>query len=220
MTILEPTTFPRPANAAVVLLDTAQTGILACGMMVLMISGMFDLSIGGILAFSGIMAGLAAKYLGLAADPRVPGRLRLGRAARRHQRHAGHPVQDQRADRDAGDRCRSIAAGCSSSPAPASPTSATATRSSARPRSSASTRPSGSWPSSSCSSPSWSAARATSARPTTSAAMPGRRSCRASMSTARCSASSSSWGFLPASPARCSPRASTRRSCSPGRASS
>jgi ribose/xylose/arabinose/galactoside ABC-type transport system permease subunit len=65
MTILEPTTFPRAANAAVVLLDTAQTGILACGMMVLLISGMFDLSIGGILGFSGIMAGLAAKNLGL-----------------------------------------------------------------------------------------------------------------------------------------------------------
>jgi ribose/xylose/arabinose/galactoside ABC-type transport system permease subunit len=65
MAVLEPDTFPRSANAAVVLLDTAQTGILACGMMVLMISGMFDLSIGGILAFSGIMAGLAAKYLGL-----------------------------------------------------------------------------------------------------------------------------------------------------------
>jgi ribose/xylose/arabinose/galactoside ABC-type transport system permease subunit len=64
MTILEPTTFPRAANAAVVLLDTAQTGILACGMMLLMISGMFDLSIGGILAFSGIMAGLAVKQLG------------------------------------------------------------------------------------------------------------------------------------------------------------
>jgi ribose transport system permease protein len=65
MTVLEPTTFPRAANAAVVLLDTAQTGILACGMMVLLIAGMFDLSIGGILAFSGIMAGLAAKELGL-----------------------------------------------------------------------------------------------------------------------------------------------------------
>ena len=65
MTILEPTTFPRAANAAVILLDTAQTGILACGMMVLLISGMFDLSIGGILGFSGIMAGLAAKNLGL-----------------------------------------------------------------------------------------------------------------------------------------------------------
>ena len=65
MAILEPTTFPRAANAAVILLDTAQTGILACGMMVLLISGMFDLSIGGILGFSGIMAGLAAKNLGL-----------------------------------------------------------------------------------------------------------------------------------------------------------
>ena len=65
MTILEPATFSRPANAAVILLDTAQTGILACGMMVLLIAGMFDLSIGGILAFSGIMAGLAAKNLGL-----------------------------------------------------------------------------------------------------------------------------------------------------------
>ena len=65
MAILEPTTFPRPANAAVILLDTAQTGILACGMMILLISGMFDLSIGGILGFSGIMAGLVAKNLGL-----------------------------------------------------------------------------------------------------------------------------------------------------------
>jgi ribose transport system permease protein len=64
MTIARPDTFPTPGNAAVVLLDTAQTGILACGMMVLMISGMFDLSIGGILAFSGIIAGLAVKDLG------------------------------------------------------------------------------------------------------------------------------------------------------------
>lgn len=65
MVVLEPATFPRPANAAVVLLDTAQTGILACGMMLLLISGMFDLSIGGILGFSGIMAGLAVKQLGV-----------------------------------------------------------------------------------------------------------------------------------------------------------
>jgi ribose transport system permease protein len=64
MAIWKPDTFPTTGNAAVVLLDTAQTGILACGMMVLMISGMFDLSIGGILAFSGIMAGLCVKYLG------------------------------------------------------------------------------------------------------------------------------------------------------------
>lgn len=69
MAIVAPDTFLRPANAAVVLLDTAQTGILACGMMLLMISGMFDLSIGGILAFSGIMAGLAAKELGFPPIP-------------------------------------------------------------------------------------------------------------------------------------------------------
>jgi ribose transport system permease protein len=64
MTVFKPDTFPTTGNAAVVLLDTAQTGILACGMMVLMISGMFDLSIGGILAFSGIIAALCAKMLG------------------------------------------------------------------------------------------------------------------------------------------------------------
>jgi ribose/xylose/arabinose/galactoside ABC-type transport system permease subunit len=65
MTITSPKTFPTFGNGAVVLLDTAQTGILACGMMVLMIGGMFDLSIGGIMAFSGIIAGLAAKDMGL-----------------------------------------------------------------------------------------------------------------------------------------------------------
>lgn len=69
MVALAPTTFPRPANAAVVLLDTAQTGILACGMMVLLIAGMFDLSIGSILAFSGIVAGLAVKELGMSPLP-------------------------------------------------------------------------------------------------------------------------------------------------------
>jgi ribose transport system permease protein len=65
MTITNSKTFPTFGNGAVVLLDTAQTGILACGMMVLMIGGMFDLSIGGIMAFSGIIAGLVAKDMGL-----------------------------------------------------------------------------------------------------------------------------------------------------------
>ncbi|MEQ1769881.1 MAG: ABC transporter permease [Devosia sp.] len=69
MTILEPRTFPTTGNAAVVLLDTSQTAILACGMMLLMISGMFDLSIGGILAFSGIIAGMAAKFYGVPPLP-------------------------------------------------------------------------------------------------------------------------------------------------------
>ncbi|MGE5236968.1 MAG: ABC transporter permease [Acidobacteriota bacterium] len=65
MTVLRPDTFPTTGNAHVVLLDAAQTGILAVGMMALMILGVFDLSIGGILAFSGIIAGMAAKDAGL-----------------------------------------------------------------------------------------------------------------------------------------------------------
>jgi ribose transport system permease protein len=63
--IAKPTTFPRTENLEVILLDTAQTGILAVGMMILLIAGQFDLSIGGILAFSGIIAGMAAKDAGL-----------------------------------------------------------------------------------------------------------------------------------------------------------
>jgi ribose transport system permease protein len=65
MSILEPVSFPTTGNLSVVLLDSSQTAILACGMMLLMISGMFDLSIGGILAFSGIIAGMAAKTWGM-----------------------------------------------------------------------------------------------------------------------------------------------------------
>ena len=197
----------RPANAAVVLLDTAQTGILACGMMVLMISGMFDLSIGGILAFSGIMAGLAAKNLGLPPVVAFLVGCGWGVLLGMHQRRAGHPLQDQRADRHPGhavDLSRRPAARLR------------------RRRHQYRQRLHGLRPDADprhllavlvhgghrrCCSPSWSAAPAISGRPTTSAAMPGRRSCRASTSTARCSASSRSWGCWPASPARCSPRA-------------
>jgi len=83
-----------------VLLDTAQTGILACGMMVLMISGMFDLSIGGILRFSGIMAGVAVKQLGF---PPIPAFL-VGCAwasSSAASTASWSPASRSRADRDA-----------------------------------------------------------------------------------------------------------------------
>ena len=162
-----------------------------------MIGGMFDLSIGGILAFSGIMAGLAAKDLGLPPLAGLPGRLRVGHAARRDQRLPRHQVQDQRPDRHAGD---------------ALDLSRRAAARLRRRRHQHRQRLHGLRPDADprhllallvhgrhrrCSSPSSSAAPATSARPTTSAAMPGRRSCRASTSTARCSASSSSWACSP-----------------------
>ena len=61
-----PESFLRKENIAAVLLDTAQGGILTTGMMILLISGVFDLSIGSILAFSGIVAGVLVKDVGTA----------------------------------------------------------------------------------------------------------------------------------------------------------
>lgn len=69
MTISYPESFPQGANIAAVLLDTAQGGILTVGMMILLISGVFDLSIGAILAFSGIVAGVLVNDMGVPALP-------------------------------------------------------------------------------------------------------------------------------------------------------
>jgi ribose transport system permease protein len=65
MAINYPESFLRKANIAAVLLDTAQGGILTVGMMILLISGVFDLSVGSILAFSGIVAGTLVKDMGI-----------------------------------------------------------------------------------------------------------------------------------------------------------
>jgi ribose transport system permease protein len=67
MTIGYPESFPHGANIAAVLLDTAQGGILTVGMMILLVSGVFDLSVGAILAFSGIVAGMLVKDMGVPA---------------------------------------------------------------------------------------------------------------------------------------------------------
>ena len=64
LAINHPESFLRKENIAAVLLDTAQGGILTVGMMILLISGVFDLSIGAILAFSGIVAGTLVKDMG------------------------------------------------------------------------------------------------------------------------------------------------------------
>ncbi len=65
MAISYPESFPRPNNFAAVLLDAAQGGILTVGMMILLVSGVFDLSIGSTLAFAGIVAGTLAKDIGV-----------------------------------------------------------------------------------------------------------------------------------------------------------
>lgn len=55
------------ANLASVALDTAQAGILAVGMMVLLIGAAVDLSIGAVLALAGVAAAMAMRNLGLPA---------------------------------------------------------------------------------------------------------------------------------------------------------
>jgi ribose/xylose/arabinose/galactoside ABC-type transport system permease subunit len=65
MTISYSEAFPHWDNFAAVLLDTAQNGILTVGMMILLVGGVFDLSVGSTLAFSGIVAGVLVKDIGL-----------------------------------------------------------------------------------------------------------------------------------------------------------
>lgn len=65
LTLGYPESFPQRNNLAAVLLDAAQSGILTAGMMILMASGVFDLSIGSVLALAGIVAGILVKDLGV-----------------------------------------------------------------------------------------------------------------------------------------------------------
>ena len=64
MTIRYSESFPHADNFAAVLLDAAQGGILTVGMLILLIGGVFDLSVGATLAFSGIIAGVLVKDMG------------------------------------------------------------------------------------------------------------------------------------------------------------
>ncbi len=64
MTIAYPDNFPTRYNIAAVLLNAAQNGILVVGMMLLMIAGGFDLSIGSILALSGVWSGVVVGWWG------------------------------------------------------------------------------------------------------------------------------------------------------------
>jgi ribose transport system permease protein len=64
MAFAYPDAFPQWDNAAAILLDTAQGGIITTGMLILLICGVFDLSAGNVLAFSGIVAGILVKDTG------------------------------------------------------------------------------------------------------------------------------------------------------------
>jgi ribose transport system permease protein len=68
MTVVYPNNFPTRFNFSAVLLNAAQNGILVAGMMLLMIAGSFDLSIGSTLALTGVWAGVVVGWWHMPAE--------------------------------------------------------------------------------------------------------------------------------------------------------
>jgi ribose transport system permease protein len=64
MSAVYPNNFPTASNMRAVLLNAAQNGILVTGMMLLMIAGYFDLSIGSTLALAGVWSGVVVGWWG------------------------------------------------------------------------------------------------------------------------------------------------------------
>jgi ribose transport system permease protein len=62
LSFIYPSQFPTVENFSQLLLNLSIDTIVAVGMMILMISGMFDLSVGSVVAFSGGMAGYLMYY--------------------------------------------------------------------------------------------------------------------------------------------------------------
>jgi ribose transport system permease protein len=52
-----PTSFPTFRNLSALLRNMAMDGVMACGMVVLLVSGMFDLSVGSMLSMAGVLTG-------------------------------------------------------------------------------------------------------------------------------------------------------------------
>src|SRR5262249_47977460 len=105
MSVVYPNNFPTHANLAAVLLNAAQNGILVSGMMLLMIGGAFDLSIGSTVALAGVLAGGGGGggggRVGRATGDRRDHRYRGGGTGGRDQWAHRHPAWHQRADCDA-----------------------------------------------------------------------------------------------------------------------
>lgn len=76
-----PYSFPDPGNIQALLLNAAQSGILVVGMMLLMIGGAFDLSIGSILALAGVTSALLITKVGVPPWLAVLGGLAVGAAS-------------------------------------------------------------------------------------------------------------------------------------------
>jgi ribose transport system permease protein len=67
LVITQPDAFPTWPNIQAVLLDSSQFGIMAVGMMILLIGGVFDLSVGAILALCGVVSAVLIRDYGFPA---------------------------------------------------------------------------------------------------------------------------------------------------------
>ena len=110
--ILRPDAFPTMANFRTITLDVAMLQIMAVGMTFVMVGGGFDISIGSILVFSGLVAGkmmegMADNWWTVIAGTIVcpPVRCRLGPVQRVLHRQAEGATADHDA-RHAGRRAR------------------------------------------------------------------------------------------------------------------
>ncbi|MBV9308192.1 MAG: ABC transporter permease [Acidobacteriaceae bacterium] len=79
--VLFPAAFPTLSNASAVLRGLASDGIMACGMMLLLIAGTFDLSVGGTFSMTGVVAGWLMKSVGVPVPLAVVLALLTGAAA-------------------------------------------------------------------------------------------------------------------------------------------
>ena len=104
--ILYPSSFFSPDNLRVILNNLAVDGILAVGMMTLMIGGVFDLSVGSMMSMVGVVVRLADGRQGWPVAAAVPPALVRGGAGRPGERAARGARAGQRPDRDAGDARR------------------------------------------------------------------------------------------------------------------
>lgn len=81
MSTAYPANFMTQANMAAVLLNAAQSGILVVGMMILMIGGAFDLSVGSTLALAGVVAGALVGWMGYPPEVGLLGGIAVGAGA-------------------------------------------------------------------------------------------------------------------------------------------
>jgi ribose transport system permease protein len=71
--VLFPRAFPTMANFPAILRGLAYDGIMACGMLLLLVGGTFDLSVGGTFSMAGVIAGWLMKNAGVPVPGAVLG---------------------------------------------------------------------------------------------------------------------------------------------------